>query len=228
MKKTIIFICALVILGAVQNVRLNAEGRLEKRLNESVAVLNEIMKMPEEGIPKTLLSKCSAIAIFPKTLKGGLIWGGRYGQGVILFHDTNAGSWSPPAFFTIGEVSWGLQIGGEAIDLILVIFGDDALQTLLRDNFTLGGDANVAVGPVGRNAEINMDLLLKGGIFSYSRTKGLFAGASVKGAVITPNNVANRTFYGKELSPKDILFKKTVDVPDSAESLMNTLDKYSK
>ena len=132
------------------------------------------------------------------------------------------------SFFTIGGVSWGLQIGGEAIDLILVIIGQDALDGLLLDNITLGGDASVAAGPVGRDADASTDLLLKGGIFSYSRTKGLFAGVALKGAVITPNNVANRTFYGEDLSSKEILVEGKAGMPESAKELIETLSEYSK
>jgi len=204
------------------------EGRLNKRVEQCTAVLDEIMQMPEYSIPEDLLSKSSAIAIFPNTLKGGFIWGGRYGQGVIIARDPKTKKWSSPAFFTIGGVSWGLQIGGEAIDLILVIIGQDALDGFLMDNVTLGGDASVAAGPVGRDADASTDLLLKGGIFSYSRTKGLFAGVALKGAVITPNNVANRTFYGEDLSSKEILVEGKAGMPEPAKELIKTLSEYSK
>ncbi len=205
-----------------------ADERLDKRVERSSIVFDEIMQMPEENIPSGLISNCSAIAIFPFTLKGGFIWGGRYGQGVVLYRDPKTGAWSPPAFFTIGGVSWGLQIGGEAIDLILVLIGENAMQGLLKDNFTLGGDAAVAAGPVGRNAEVSTDLLLKGGIFSYSRTKGLFAGIALKGAIVTPNNPANRRYYGEAVSSREILIKREIEIPDSARQLIETIAKYTK
>ena len=205
-----------------------ADERLDKRVQRSSKVFDEIMQMPEESIPSSLMSSCSGIAIFPLTLKGGFIWGGRYGQGVVLYRDPKTGAWSPPAFFTIGGVSWGLQIGAEAIDLILVLVGENAMQGLLKDNFTLGGDASVAVGPIGRNAETSTDLLLKGGVFSYSRTKGLFAGIALKGAIVTPNNPANRRYYGETVSSKEILMKEEVQIPDSARQLIETITKYTK
>ncbi|MFH1790876.1 MAG: lipid-binding SYLF domain-containing protein [Candidatus Omnitrophota bacterium] len=228
MKKVLFLLIAASLVLGLTAYADDEEGRLEKRVDNSVRVINEIMEMPEKGIPKNLLEKCSAIAIFPTTLKGGFIWGGRYGQGVVLAKDKATGQWSPPAFFTIGEVSWGLQIGGQAIDLVLVIMGDNALKGLLKDNFTLGGDASVAAGPIGRDTSADTDLLLKGGIFSYSRAKGLFAGATLKGAVMTPNNVANRTYYGDDVSAKDILVGAKVQAPANAQQLVDALLKYSK
>ena len=220
--------CLVMFIIACNHSIAEVEDRLNKRVEQCTVVLDEIMQMPEYSIPEDLLSKSSAIAIFPNTLKGGFIWGGRYGQGVIIARDTKTKKWSPPAFFTVGGVSWGLQIGGEAIDLILVIIGQDALDGLLLDNVTLGGDASVAAGPVGRDADASTDLLLKGGIFSYSRAKGLFAGVTIKGAIITPNNVANRTFYGEDLSSKEILLEGRASMPESAKELIETLSKYSK
>ena len=229
MRKGFCIVFTVIILALLSaNSFSNAEGRLEKRIDRCAIVLNEIMQMPESSIPQSLLSESSAIAIFPGTLKGGFIWGGRFGQGIIIARDNETGGWSPPAFFTIGEVSWGLQIGGQSIDIVLVIIGPNALDGFLTDNFTLGGDASIAAGPIGRDVEINSDLLLKGGMFSYSRAKGIFAGVSVKGAVITPNNVANRAYYGKDLTPREILVDMKVSVPDSAKELIETITKYSK
>lgn len=229
MKK--VFLIFFVVMTTVAFLNCNisiADERLDNRVERSSIVFDEIMQMPEESIPRGLISNCSAVAIFPFTLKGGFIWGGRYGQGVVLCRDPKTGAWSPPAFFTIGGVSWGLQIGGEAIDLILVLIGENAMQGLLKDNFTLGGDAAVAAGPVGRNAEVSTDLLLKGGVFSYSRTKGLFAGIALKGAIVTPNNPADRRYYGEAVSSRGILMEREVEIPDSAKRLIETITKYTK
>jgi len=227
--KNILFavtILAVIIVFFVPAVR--AEGRLHKRINNCAKVMDEMMLMPEKSIPKSLLRQAKAICIFPNTVKGGFIWGGRYGQGVMLSRDGKNGKWSNPAFFTIGEVSWGLQIGGQATDLILIIVGENSMEGLLKDNVTIGADVSVAAGPVGRDVEVNAEILLKGGIFSYSRTKGAFAGASVQGAIITPNNVANRTYYGADVTTSDILIgRETVD-DSSANGLKQRLEEYTK
>lgn len=202
-------------------------GRLNERLDKCTKIVNEMMQMPDAGIPKSLLAKCTAIAIFPETLKGGFIWGGRFGQGVILAKDKSTGTWSAPAFFSLGEISFGLQVGGQAIDLVLVLFGQDALVTLVKENLTLGTDASLTAGPIGRTAEVNTDILLKGGVLSYSKSQGLFAGVSAKGGAITPNNFANMSFYGVDLTPRDILLGSMENIPAPARKLIDTLNGYT-
>ncbi len=161
-------ISALILSLAVFNANLYAETieKLEARLNNCNEVVNEIMQMPDSAIPKDLLSKCAAVAVFPSVLKGGFFVGARYGRGVVLAHQPGSGNWKPPAFFTIGGGSFGFQFGAQAIDLILVIMNKRGLEGLLKDKFTLGGDAAVAAGPLGRSVSADTDLLLKAGIFS--------------------------------------------------------------
>ena len=202
--------------------------KLANRIEDSTAIIEEMMRMPEIGIPTTVFSKCSGIAIFPKMLKGGFIWGAKYGQGILLHHDRQTNNWSPPAFFTIGGASWGLQIGGQAIDLILVLNGEDAIDGLLRGKLTLGGGVAVTAGPVGRDAEIAGDIMLKTGVFSYSRAKGAFAGMTLEGAVITPNNSSNQNFYGQGITAREILLTGGAKASAEGSALINTLKKYSK
>src|SRR3989338_5506970 len=140
--------------------------------------MNEIMMAPDQSIPEELLAKCKAIAIYPSVLKGSFIFGARFGRGVVLKRDEQTGKWGPVAFSTIGGGSWGLQIGGQATDLILVIMNERGMTGLLSNNFTLGADASVAAGPVGRQTEAGTDLTLSSGILAYSRNRGLFAGVS--------------------------------------------------
>lgn len=167
--------------------------KLEMRLQNCNEVLNEIMQMPDKGIPADLLSKCAAVAVFPYVLKGGFFVGARFGKGVVIAHDPKTGTWRAPAFFTVGGGSFGFQFGAQAIDLILVIMNKRGLEGLLNDRFTLGGDAAVAAGPIGRAVSADTDISLKAGIFSYSRSKGLFAGVALKGTVIAPDKGANKT-----------------------------------
>jgi lipid-binding SYLF domain-containing protein len=203
-------------------------GKLEERVENSIEVINEVMAIPEKGIPTDLLRCCKAIAIFPNVLKGGFIFGATGGKGIICAHDPETGKWSPPAFFTIGGGSWGLQAGIQSIDLILVIMSKRGLDGILTSKVKLGGDIGIAAGPVGRRAEAGMDLLLKAEILSYSRSKGLFAGLSLEGATIFSNSDANRAFYGKELSARDILIDKKIKPNALSQKLINTLTKYSR
>jgi lipid-binding SYLF domain-containing protein len=202
--------------------------KLEKRIQNCDEIVNEIMQMPDKTIPTDLLSKCAAVAIFPYVVKGGFFVGARYGKGVVVAHDSKTGKWRTPAFFTIGGGSFGFQIGAQAIDLILVIMNKRGLEGLLKDRFTLGADAAVAAGPVGRVASADTDLLLKAGIFSYSRSKGIFAGVALKGIVITPDKKANQTYYGGPVNVQEILLGNKVIPPPSSKSLIDTLSRLSK
>jgi len=200
---------------------------LDHRVWESGKVLSEVMAMPEQSIPEELLAKCKGIAIYPSVLKGGFIIGARFGKGVVLRRDEATGKWGPVAFSTIGGGSWGLQIGAQATDLILVVLSDRGMDGLLQSNFTMGADAAVSAGPVGRTSEAATDLTLKAGILSYSRSRGLFAGLSLEGAVLTEDNNSNTAYYGKYTTSRDVLFGNAVQVQSSSQELVNSLNEYS-
>ncbi|MBN3039363.1 MAG: lipid-binding SYLF domain-containing protein [Candidatus Omnitrophica bacterium] len=202
-------------------------SKLEKRIDNCEEVMREVIQMPDKGIPTDLLSKCAGVAVFPYVIKGGFFVGARFGRGIVLAHDPKTNKWHPPAFFTVGGGSFGLQFGAQAIDLILVIMNKRGLEGLLQDKFTLGGDAAVAAGPLGRNASADTDLLLKAGIFSYSRTKGVFAGIALKGAVIMPDKDANHTYYDGAVKTEEILFGDKLIPPASSKELLETLRKAS-
>ena len=202
-------------------------AKLEKRIQNCDEILNEVLQMPDKGIPSDLLSKCAAVAIFPYVIKGGFFVGARYGKGIVVAHNPKTGKWKPPAFFTLGGGSFGFQFGAQAIDLILVIMNKRGLEGLLKDRFTLGGDAAVAAGPVGRSASADTDLLLKAGILSYSRSKGLFAGVALKGAIIMPDKDANHTYYGGPVDVKEVLLGDNIIPPASSKEHLNTLKKFS-
>lgn len=203
-----------------------ADNKWTALVEESGRVLSEVQEMPDQGIPENLLSGCSAIAIFPSTVSGGFVIGGKYGQGIIMVRNEKSGGWSPPAIFTIAGGSFGWQIGGQATDFILLVMNRRSVDGILQGKFKLGGDASVAAGPVGRAASASTDVQLKGGILSYSRSRGLFAGAKLEGDVITQHWDGDAELYGKTLSAREILMENKARMPKSAERVLKTLNKY--
>jgi len=167
-----------------------------KEAQKAAQVFTEIMNVPDRAIPKKLLDKAEAVAVFPGVIKAGFIVGGRVGDGVISRRVK--GGWSAPAFFNLAGGSVGLQIGASKTDFVLLFMNKEALDGLLKDKFEIGGEGSAAAGPVGRSASASTDLLLKAGIISYSRSKGLFAGLEIKGVVISPDNDDNLAVYGKK------------------------------
>ena len=227
MKSTWRVLAVLGVIFCLTGSRvLYAESDLDARVHEAKQVLSEIVASPDQSIPEELLSKCKAIAIYPNVVKAGFIIGARYGKGVVLAKDEN-GKWGPVAFSTIGGGSWGLQIGGQMTDLIFVVMNERGLTGLLSSNFTLGADASVAAGPVGRNSQAATDLSLRAGILSYSRSRGLFGGIALDGAVVTQDNNSNTAYYGKPVTSKDILMGGAVSVQSGSKELVDALNEYS-
>lgn len=198
-----------------------------KKSNSAARVFEEIMGTPDRSIPKDLLDRAEAVAVFPGMLKAGFVVGGRGGSGIISRRVT--GGWSAPAFFKMGGASVGLQIGAAKTDLVLLFMNDSALRGLLEDKLEVGGEASAAAGPVGRAAAASTNLTLDAGILSYSRSKGLFAGLEIKGAVINPDNNLNEALYGYKA--RDVLTGankvKMADVPQGVIIFPNTLARYS-
>lgn len=222
-------VAGIVLLFAfvIYSVDAYAEDNKWSRLVEEAGlVLDQIQQMPDQNIPENLLRDCSAIAIFPNTISAGLGIGGKYGQGIIMVRDDKSRKWSAPALFTIAGGSWGLQIGGQATDFVLLIMNRRSVDGILDGKFKLGADASVAGGPVGRAAEASTDIQLKGGILSYSRSRGLFAGVKLEGAVIAQHWDGDKELYGKSLSAREILLENKANMPDSAKELLKVLNKY--
>ena len=167
-----------------------------KKADSAARVFEQIMGAPDSSIPKDLLDRAEAVAVFPGMLKAGLVVGGRGGSGIISRRVT--GGWSAPAFFKMGGASVGLQIGAAKTDLVLLFMNDSALRGLLEDKLELGGEASAAAGPVGRAAAASTNLTLDAGILSYSRSKGAFVGLEIKGAVVNPDNNLNEAVYGRK------------------------------
>jgi len=225
--RSFIAVLMMVILAGVMThpvLAIDKEKTVE-RMNDSVEVLQEIMDIPEEGIPEWLLEKCEALVIIPGVIKAALGFGGRRGHGIMI-HRLDNGKWSSPSFVTITGGSFGLQIGGSSTDLVLVVNNERGYRALLGNKVKLGADASVAAGPVGRHAEAGTDIQLKAEIFAYARSKGAFAGISLDGSALTNDSEANTAFYGKMVDYKQVLNNPTWPFPPEAKRLIELLHKY--
>lgn len=198
------------------------------KVKEADVVVSQIMSGEDNAIPVDLLKKCRAVVIFPDMVKAGFIVGGQYGTGVVLARQPQGG-FSAPAFFVMGGVSAGLQIGAQAADVIMLVMNEKGLKGILNNKLKFGADAGVAAGPVGRRAEAALTgANVYADVYSYSRTKGAFAGISLEGGGIDFDAETSKAYYGKALTARDILEKGLATPPPSAQNLINTLNSYSK
>lgn len=200
------------------------ESKATDRVQASADVLNEIQSAPDSGIPNEILSRAECVAVVPSMLKGGFIVGAKYGRGIASCR-TEKG-WSAPAFFSIAGGSFGFQIGGQAVDLVMLVMNKNGVQHLLSSQFALGADASVAAGPVGRHAEGNTDWKMRAEVLTYSRARGVFAGVSLNGAVMKQDKDSTREFYGHMVTTKAALTGE-VDVPAPANAFLTTLAKWA-
>jgi lipid-binding SYLF domain-containing protein len=199
----------------------------ETQLEKATNVLNEIMEAPDKGIPNDLFEKAVCVGIVPSEIKGAILVGGSYGRGVLVCRQHGDGPWGAPSMFTLGAGSFGFQIGGEATDVVFIVRNEAGARKLVQDSVKLGGDVSVTAGPVGRTAEGATDAQLHAEILSYSRTRGLFAGVSLDGAVVKQDQDDNKNLYGRKLTAREILIDGIVAPPPEAEPLVQTLAKYS-
>src|SRR5580692_6005988 len=190
------------------------------RLDHAGAVLHEIMSAPDKGIPEEVLEHAKCIAVVPHLLKGGFVFGAENGRGVATCRTPNG--WSAPSFFAITGGSWGLQIGVEGIDLVMILQGDPGLNRLISSKFEIGADASAAAGPVGRHASADTDWKLNTEILTYSRARGIFAGITLNGAAIRRDDDSTEAFYGHEISTRRIL-QGEVTVPGAAQSFLDAV-----
>jgi lipid-binding SYLF domain-containing protein len=198
----------------------------QERLNESSTVLTEIMKTPEKGIPQDLLSKAECVIILPDVKKGAFVVGGEYGKGFAECRNSGRSGWGAPSAVKLEGGSVGFQIGGSSTDLILLVMNRKGMDKLTQDKFTLGADASIAAGPVGRTAAAQTDVKMDAEILAWSRSKGLFVGVSLKGAVLKPDEKENAALYGKSVAARDIL-NGSVAAPAGGNSLATELNRYS-
>jgi SH3 domain-containing YSC84-like protein 1 len=196
-------------------------------LREANAVLTASANAPDKGIPRHLLEKAECVGVFPGVTKGAFVVGGEYGHGVFTCRKPD-GMMGPPAFFTIGGGSIGWQFGGSQTDLVLLVMNEDGMKHLLSDGFTLGAEATAAAGPVGRTTEVGTDIQRHPQILSWSRSRGLLAGAALSGTVIKPDEKAAKEFYGKPMTAKEILAQSSVSMPSAAQAFVKTTDTYAR
>jgi len=218
-----ILLAVLPLLAEVANA--SDQTKDDDRLRNCGTVLKEILDVPDD-IPQDLLDKADCVVVFPSVLKAAFIVGGSYGRGAMLCRrgEDFKGPWGAPTMMALEGGSFGLQIGGEATDFVLLVMNDRGARGILASKVKLGGDASVAAGPVGRDASADTDATLRAEILSYSRARGLFAGVSLEGSTIRPDNGDNRRVYGRKIPAREIVLSGTVAVPPAAEQLIATLD----
>lgn len=217
----------VVLLLTFFGAPLAAQEREAERLAKAAEIINEIMGTPEKGIPGDLLNRAVCVGVIPSQKKFAIGIGGSAGKGALLCRRGGNGPWGGPALFTTGGVSIGFQLGGQATDFVFVVMNSKGAKKLVQSKTKLGADASVAGGPVGRTAQAATDLQLGAEILTYSRSRGLFAGVSLEGAVLKQDHDGNTRLYGRKLEPKDILFTGSVGVPGAAGPLVAALNKYS-
>ncbi|HEV8522862.1 MAG TPA: lipid-binding SYLF domain-containing protein [Terriglobales bacterium] len=218
MKKLMLLVALLSLasLGWAASVRQEAVDRLDN----AAKVLQEIMETPDKGIPEEILEGARCVAVVPHMVKGGFIFGAKHGRGVATCR--TAKGWSAPAFITVSGGSWGLQIGVEAVDLVMIIQNEKGMQKLLSSNFKIGGDASAAAGPVGRHASAGTDWKLDTEILTYSRAKGAFAGLTLEGASVRQDSDSRRAMYGRKATTRALLLGQ-VAAPPAAQGFLNAM-----
>ena len=223
MKKTMSLLL-MSVMGMVGTYAWAGSAREDSvdRLQRSVTVLHEIMSTPDKGIPEEVLRNAKCILVVPDLIKGGFIIGGKHGRGVATCR--TAEGWSAPAFVSVGGGSWGLQIGVEGVDLVMLIMNDQGFQHLLSSKFELTGEGSVAAGPVGRHASAGTDWKMNTEMLTYSRSKGVFAGLTLEGAVVQQDDDSTRAIYGKNMTFRKILSGKA-STPKSADAFMKAVSE---
>ena len=219
-----IALCGAVLLASVSLAWADEREDEVKRVKQSADVLDEIMAAPDKGIPQDIMESAVCVGVAPSLKKGGFVFGAEYGKGVATCR-TSTG-WSAPEPFKVVGGSWGLQIGGEAVDLVMLIMNKDGMEKLLSSKFKLGADASVAAGPVGRNAEGETDWKMRAEVLTYSRARGVFAGLTLNGAVIEQDREATVAFFGHDTTLRDILQGK-VTPPSGSEPFLAAVKKFS-
>lgn len=197
----------------------------EKRIREAATVLKELTTAEDKGIPHDLLSKAHCVGVVPSLKRAGFIFGGEYGKGVVTCRTTAAGGWSAPATIKIEGGSFGAQIGGGETDVVFMVMNQRGMDKLMSDKFTIGADAAAMAGPIGRAASAETDAALQAEILSYSRSRGIFAGVTLKGATLRPDTNDNHTMYGPNTTTRDVLTGKA-PVPPSGEPLVEALRAF--
>ena len=214
---------SILLVFAFTSIFCESRFELDNRIRDAIVLIEQTQNSPERAVPQGVMDKCYGIAIFPSVIKGGIVFGAMYGEGVMISKFPNSNRWGAPVFMTLKGASFGLQAGAASLDMILVIMNRHGVESLSHTNITLGGDIGVAAGPAGRNAAIEGGLTTA--ILSYSNSKGLFAGVALKGAIIGPDHKKNKTMYGPNVTVSQILAG-DVETSEAADMLMRELRKY--
>ena len=222
--KRFVLLSAIAGMTLIATATPNAGGKAADRVQGAADVLSDIQAAPDQGIPEEVLGSAECVAVVPSMLNGGFIVGARYGRGVASCRTPKG--WSAPAFFVMEGGSFGFQIGGQAVDLVMLIMNQDGMRKLLSSQFKLGGDASVAAGPVGRTAAADTDWKLRAQILSYSRARGIFAGVALDGAVVRQDKDSTREFYGHLVTPQASL-QGEIQAPQTAYPFLATLAKWA-
>jgi SH3 domain-containing YSC84-like protein 1 len=205
------------------------DDKIADRLYESAKVFGEVLNAPDGGIPRSLLKDAECVAVIPAVKKAALGFGGQYGRGAVTCRkDKGTGPWGPPSMIGITGGSFGLQLGGQSYDVVMLFMTPDSVEHLLKDKLTLGGDMAAAVGPKGRAVSAETSASMRAEILTYARSRGLFAGISLKGAVLNPDKDANKSLYGREIPAKELLLVGSVPVPTPAQKLTDALTVASQ
>jgi lipid-binding SYLF domain-containing protein len=224
----VVMLAGLSALLAPRSLRADDKIKDEDRLQNAGEVAKEIMGVPED-IPQDLLDKADCVIVIPSVLKGAFVIGGSYGRGAMTCRSGPhfQGPWGAPTMMALEGVSFGFQIGGQATDFVLLVMNERGASAILSSKVKLGADAAAAAGPVGRNAQADTDVTLRAEVLTYSRSRGLFAGVSLDGSTLRPDNDANERIYGKKLDAREIALHGEVPVPPAAKLLISTLNQHS-
>jgi SH3 domain-containing YSC84-like protein 1 len=224
MKRTVV---ALSLLGLMV-LPVFGQDKEADRVEAAGTVISEIMNLPDD-IPQDVIDKADCVVVLPSVLKAAFVFGGSYGRGVLTCRSGHnfRGPWSAPSMMALEGASFGLQLGGQATDFVLLLMTPKSAANILNSKVKIGGDASAAAGPVGRNASAETDVTMRAEILSYSRARGLFAGVSLAGSTLRADNDGNKRLYGSDVTASAIVFDKAVPPPPSAAKLLGTLNKHS-
>jgi lipid-binding SYLF domain-containing protein len=233
MKRTLLFLLTLALAGlplfiAPRTARADDKSKDEGRLENAGQVMKEILDIPDD-IPQSLMDKADCVIVIPSVLKAAFIVGGSYGRGAMTCRsgDNFRGPWGAPTMMALEGGSFGFQIGGQATDFVLLVMNEGGAKSILSSKVKLGAGASAAAGPKGREAEADTDVAMRAEVLTYSRARGLFAGISLEGSTLRPDNDANRRIYGKDIEAKDVALHGAVPIPASARMLINVLNQHS-
>lgn len=228
MKKQLALIAAVALMALPLSADDKSDKKEASRLQNCGMVIKEIMDIPDD-IPQDLIDKAECIIVYPSVVKGAFIVGGSYGRGAMICRTGEhfTGPWSAPTMMALEGASIGFQLGGQATDFVLLVMNPRGARSILSSKVKLGADASAAAGPKGRNAEASTDVTLRAEVLTYSRARGLFAGISLAGSTVRPDNGGNENLYGKKVDAEDIVFKGVVPVPAPAQKMIAYLNKKS-